>query len=162
MKFDLKRMIDAIDSSKGSDGPGPKTTEEIAAYQKELAKKGLGWDPKTNRVYNLVGGASGTDMQYENRPDKNPMGLKTFETPSEDRMGYGWSDPSIKGVDRKAIGLDRSSTQTDFSDEELFNEGLRRDPQSGDIFPMKPGEVIKIGNIPYTWDKGRKISKPKK
>jgi len=167
MKVDLKRMASAIKSkSENGNGPGkPKTKAEIEAYQKDMAKKGKGWDPKTNRIYDLVGGATGKEMQYEGDTERNPMNLKTFEAPSIDKMLWGWEGRGIGG-DRTTAGIDRPKTFKEVynrepTDEELFNQGLKRNPQSGDLIEMKPGDIVNIGKIPYIWDKGRTIGKTK-
>ena len=163
MKFDLKRMFDAIESNNGPEdpikGPGrPKTPEEIKAYQAKLAEKGLGWDPKTNRVYNLIGGKSGKDMQNKNL---NAFDLKTFQNPTE--MEVGWDNRSdFKGVDRKNLGLGIAE-EPEKSNEELFEYGYYRSPQYDNLVELKPGQKVEIDGKSYTFTKkGEKIGSRKK
>lgn len=157
MKFDLKRMFESIDSSNMSEeGPGrPTTPAEIKAYQEKMAKMGKRWDPKTNRVYDLVGGASGSDMQT----GFNPMDLRTFQPVTE--KGMTWNK-AISGVDRDEYGLDIKNT-AELTDEELFEKGFKKDAKSGDVSPLKKRDLVKINGVSYTFDKeGDKVNKGKK
>ena len=163
MKFDLKRMFEAIDASNGPEDPGkgpgkPTTPAEIKAYQDKLAEKGLGWDPKTNRIYNLVGGKSGTDMQNKSF---NDFDLKTYQNPTE--MNMAWDNRSdVKGVDRKNLGLDMPPAP-EKSNEELFEYGYWRSPQYDNLVELKPGQKVEIDGKSYTFNKkGEKIGSRKK
>lgn len=114
MKLDLKKMASVINGKKSD----PPTKEQLAAFQAKLSEKGLGYDPVRMKVYQLA-------------KSKNEGVIKSTK-------------PGIQVITEKDVekvvelpGLQKMKKGAQLSDEELMKKGFRRDPKTGDIFPIK-------------------------
>lgn len=118
MKLNLAKFMQAMPKGKATDGPDDPRVKKV---NEVLAKQGLFYDAKRKKVMQL-----GLAESMKGGPMKGAMTI-----PQEAMMDYlrneGLLDDGRPNIPYKMANL---------SDMELRKKGFRREPKSGDIFPL--------------------------
>ncbi len=118
MKLNLAKFMQSMPKGKNIEDPEDPRIKKV---NEVLAKQGLYYDPKRKKV-----------MQIEVASAMKGGPMKGAQVVPEDAMrdylrNEGILDDAMKDVPRTYIRL---------SDMELRKKGFRREPKSGDIFPL--------------------------
>lgn len=116
MKLDLAKFMQSM--PKGAQVEDPEDPR-IKKVNEVLAKQGLRYDPVQKRVLLIA----------SEKMNKGPLGER-FRVPEEAMRDYLRNE----GLLEQGTKVPRESVR--LSDLELRKKGFRRDPKSGDVFPI--------------------------
>lgn len=116
MKLDLAKFMQSMPKGKNVEDPEDPRIKKV---NEVLAKQGLRYDP----VYKRVMLIAGEGMK------RGPLGDR-FRVPEEAMRDY------LRNEGLLEQGTKVPTKRANLSDVELRKKGFRRDPKSGDIFPI--------------------------